>query len=72
MLKDWKYTHGKSVDLTKKEAYNIDSYKKFASMYITFEMAEEPDDAERLQKKQEARKKNTQKNKPRKKKETGK
>lgn len=72
LLKGWKYTHGKSIDLTDDEAYNIDSYKKFASMYITFEMAEEPDDAERLQKKQEARKKNTQKNKPRKKKETGK
>lgn len=72
LLKDWTYTHGKSVDLTEKEAYNIDSYKKFASMYITFEMAEEPDDAERLQKKQEARKKITLKNKPRKKKETGK
>lgn len=72
MLKDWKYTHGKSVDLTDDEAYNIDSYKKFASMYVTFEMAEEPDDAERLQKKQEARKNNTQKKKARKKKETGK
>ena len=57
ILRDWKYTHAKGVDLTEEEAYNITSYEDFAKLYLLFTPADMVDHAERIQVKQDTRKK---------------
>lgn len=63
VLKDWKYTHAKGVDLTEEEAYNITSYEDFAQLYLHFTPADKVDHTERIQAKQEARAEARQKKK---------
>lgn len=68
VLKDWKYTHAKGVELTEEEAYNITSYKDFASLYLLFTPADKVDHTDRIEAKQEARAKARSKHKANKKK----
>lgn len=55
ILKDWKYTHAKGVDLTEEEAYNITSYEDFNTLYLHFTPADKIDHEDRITAKQEAR-----------------
>lgn len=55
MLKDWKYTHARGVDLTEEEAYSITSYEDFIKLYLHFTPADKVDHTERITAKQEAR-----------------
>lgn len=55
ILRDWKYTHAKGVDLTDAEAYSITSYADYAKLYLLFTLEDKVDHAERIQAKQEKR-----------------
>ena len=55
VLKDWKYTHARGVDLTEEEAYSITSYEDFIKLYLHFTPADKVDHTERITAKQEAR-----------------
>lgn len=57
LLKDWRYTHAKGVELTEEEAYNITSYEEFSKLYLRFTPSDTIDKAERLHNKMEAKKK---------------
>lgn len=57
VLKDWKYTHAKGVELTEKEARNITSYEDFEKLYLQFTPADKVDHTERIEAKKEARQK---------------
>ena len=55
VLKDWKYTHAKGVDLTEEEAYTITRYEDYAKLYLHFTPADKVDHTERIIAKQKAR-----------------
>lgn len=55
ILKDWKYTHARGIDLTEEEAYNITRYEDFSKLYILFSPADTVDHTERITKKQIAK-----------------
>lgn len=55
ILKDWKYTHARGIDLTEEEAYNITRYEDFSKLYILFSPADTVDHTERITKKQKAK-----------------
>ena len=55
VLRDWKYTHAKGVDLTEEEAYSITSYEEYEKLYLHFTPADKVDHTERIEAKQEAR-----------------
>lgn len=55
ILKDWKYTHAKGVDLTEEEAYNLTSYEDFEKLYLHFTPADKIDHTERIETKRKAR-----------------
>ena len=57
VLKDWKYTHARAIDLTEEEAYNISSYEDFSNLYLNFTLADKVDHTERITAKREAREK---------------
>ena len=57
ILEDWEYTHAKGVPLTDEEASNITRYEDFAKLYLHFTLADRVDHTDRLEAKQEARKK---------------
>ena len=57
VLKDYKYTHEKGVDLTEEEGYNITTYTMFSNLYLHFVPADKIDNTERLAHKIEARNK---------------
>ena len=63
VLKDWKYTHAKGVDLTEDEAYSITSYPEYEKLYLLFTPADKVDHTERIEAKQEAREKARKKRK---------
>lgn len=67
ILRDWKYTHARGIDLTEEEAYSITSYADFAKLYLHFTPEDKVDHAERIQAKQEAREKARERRKRRKK-----
>ena len=46
-LKDWYYSYAKGKKLTDKEASQITSYEKFASLYVWYEINDFPDHKER-------------------------
>ena len=46
-LKDWYYSYAKGKKLTDKEASQITSYEKFASLYVWYEINDYPDHKER-------------------------
>ena len=50
-LKDWRYTHAKAVELTETEAYNIETYADFESLYLHYELTDDIDQTERLERK---------------------
>jgi len=56
ILKDWRYTHAKGIDLTEEEAYSITRYEDFANLYLRFTPEDKVDDTERITAKLEARK----------------
>ena len=55
ILKDWKYTHARGVDLTEEEARTITSYEDFSKLYLRFTLADGVDHTERIEAKLEAR-----------------
>lgn len=55
ILRDWKYTHAKGIDLTDEEAYSITSYAEYAKLYLRFTLEDKVDHTERIKAKQEAR-----------------
>ena len=55
ILKDWKYTHAKGIDLTDEEAENINTYRAWEELYINFILTDTVDQAERIEKKQKER-----------------
>ena len=55
ILRDWKYTHARGIDLTDDEAYNLTSYQDFAALYLRFTPEDKVDHADRIKAKQEAR-----------------
>lgn len=56
ILKDWKYTHEKGIELTEEEAYNINSYEEFSKLYLNFTLADKVDHTDRLEAKKESKK----------------
>lgn len=54
ILKDWKYTHARGVDLTDEEAENITSYSDYSKLYLHFTLAGAADQADRIKAKQAA------------------
>lgn len=54
ILRDWKYTHAKGVDLTKEEAYSINSYSDYEKLFLHFTLEDTVDHTERIKAKQEA------------------
>ena len=65
VILSWEYTVSKGMPLTE-DKIAIADYQTFKALYIHFEMAEEPDQSERLQRKEE-RKEAAKKRQPRKK-----
>lgn len=57
ILKDWKYTHARGVDLTEEEASNITRHSDFEKLYLHFVPADTVDHTERIEAKLEERQK---------------
>lgn len=55
VLKDWKYTHAKGIDLTEDEAHSIDSYEEYAKLYVQFTPADTKYTAGKIKARREAR-----------------
>lgn len=55
ILKDWKYTHARGIDLTEEEAYNITSYEDYIKLYLHFTPADKVDHTERIEAKRKRR-----------------
>ena len=66
VLKDWKYTHAKGVELTEEEASNINGYADFEKLYLQFTPADKVDHTERIDAKKEARQKKSKASKKKK------
>ena len=62
-LKDWCYSQAKGQKLTDEEASQITTYEKFASLYVWYEINEYPEHKERIETIIEAKAKNIEKNK---------
>lgn len=49
VISNWKYTRAKGEELTEQEAYNINDYETFISLYVEFELINAPDHTPRLE-----------------------
>lgn len=67
ILKEWKYTHAKGIELTEEEAYNITSYDSFSKLYLRFNPADKVSHEERIETKRAKREEHRKKRKSRKK-----